>query len=130
MGLDNGISIRRNEKSMSIYDKLKRFEDDWDKEHRYDFELAYWRKCWNVRDMIADSIGGIYDNSKTFINRENLIAIIFALKSLNAENWDEDYSIWTWEEQEPHIKRYIENLEYLYQLMGEYDLDIYFYDSY
>ena len=130
MGLDNGICIKRNEKSMNVYDKLKRFEDDWDKEHKYDFELAYFRKCWNVRGMIADSINGIVDNGYTDINRDDLFSVIVALKSLNAENWDEDYSIWTWEEQESHIQRYIENLAYLYELMGEHDLDVYFYDSY
>lgn len=31
MGLDNGLCIRRNEKSMNIYDKIKCFEDYWDK---------------------------------------------------------------------------------------------------
>lgn len=130
MGLDNGLCVKRNEKSMSVYDKLKRFEDEWDKKCKYDFEVAYWRKCWNVRGIIADNIGGIMDNGRTSIARDDLFSIIVALKSINAENWDEDYSIWTWEEQEPHIKQYIENLEYLYELMGEHDLDVYFYDSY
>lgn len=131
MGLDNGLCIKRNEKSMNIYGKVKRFEDDWDKEHKYDFEVAYFRKCWNIRYIIAECIGGFYDNGYTQVKREHIPDIIDALNSLNADNW-EDYgsSIWEFEEQEPHIKRYIENLEYLYELMGEHDLDVYFYDSY
>lgn len=131
MGLDNGICIKRNEKSMSVYDKLKRFENSWDKEHKYDFEVLYYRKCWNLRGVIADAIGGIYDNGETPIEREHIPKIIDALKSVNEENWDDEGgSIWTYEEQKPHIKQHIKNLKYLYKLMGKYDLDVYFYDSY
>ena len=130
MGLDNGICIKRNEKSMEIYDKIKCFEEDWAKKYGYDFEVAYWRKCWNVRDTIFRCIGDGEDNGNTLINREDVRNIIVELKAFNEETWDTDYSIWEWEEQEPHMKQYIENLEYLYELMDEYDLDIYFYDSY
>lgn len=131
MGLDNGVCVVRNEKSIIIYDKLRRFEGDWDTDHKCDFEVAYFRKCWNVRYLISACLGGIEDNGYTTVKREHIPDIIAALKSLNADNWtDEGSSIWTWEEQEPHIERYIENLEYLYELMGEHDLDVYFYDSY
>lgn len=132
MGLDNGIEIRRNEKSMSIYEKIKRFESDWDKEHNCDFEIAYWRKCWNVRGLILKCIPVRGDNEYELpIHREDIPNIIDALKSLNKENWEDcDWSIWTYEEQEPHIKRHIKNLKYLYRLMDKYDLDVYFYDSY
>ena len=131
MGLDNGIEIKRNEKSMSIYDKIKRFERSWDKKHEYDFEVLYYRKCWNIRGIIAECIGGIYDNGETPIEREYIPKIIKALKSLNEDNWDDEGgSIWTYEEQKPHIKYHIKNLKYLYKLMGKHDLDVYFYDSY
>ena len=131
MGLDNGLMVRRNEKSMSIYNKLKRFEDDWDKKYQHDFEVLYYRKCWNLRGIIADAIGGIYDNLETPVEREHIPKIISALKSVNEKNWeDEGWSIWTYKEQKPHIKRHIKNLKYLYRLMGKYDLDVYFYDSY
>lgn len=131
MGLDNGVCIKRNEKSMNIYDKLKRFERDWDKKYEFDFEVAYWRKCWNIRALISKCLGGSEDNGSTPVNKEEITKIIIALKSLNVDNWDEDDgSIWEWEEQEPWIKQYIENLQYLYELMTQYDLDVYFYDSY
>lgn len=131
MGLDNGICIKRNERSMNIYNKIKRFEDDWGKEHKYDFEVAYWRKCWNIRHLIFSCIGGCDNNGIVPIKHDDIPNIIDTLKSLNVNNW-ENYgsSIWEFEEQEPHNKRYIENLEYLYELMGQYDLDVYFYDSY
>lgn len=131
MGLDNGIEIKRNEKSMSIYNKLKRFESEYDKKNEFDFEVAYYRKCWNIRNIIASCIGGLNDNLGAPIERVHIPKIITALKSLNEKNWeDEGSSIWTYEEQKPFIKQHIKNLEYLYELMGEYDLDVYFYDSY
>ena len=132
MGLDNGICVKRNEKAMKTYNKLKHFESDWDKEHQDDFEVAYWRKCWNVRHIIAMCLDNFEDNGYTPIQREDLPKIISELQSFNAKNWNEDSwgSIWEWDEQEPHMKRYIKSLKYLYRLMGKYDLDVYFYDSY
>ena len=130
MGLDNGICVKRNEKAMNIYDKLKHLESDWDEEHKYDFEIAYWRKCWNVRSIIFRCLGDGRDNDDTQIKRDDIAKIVAELKSLNHKTWYEGDSIWTWEEQKSHMKRYIENLKYLYKLMDKYDLDVYFYDSY
>ena len=131
MGLDNGIEIKRNDKSLSIYDKIQRFEREWDKKYQYDFEVCYWRKCWNVRHRIAMAIGGIYDNLYTPLKRDDIAKIINELKSFNQYNWDDDGgSIWEWVEQEEFIKQHIENLEYVYELMGEHDIDVFFYDSY
>lgn len=61
--------------------------------------------------------------------------IIKGLQSFNSENWQEDRgSIWDWDDEEyPYsekIKRDIESLQILRQLMDKYDLEVYFYDSY
>ena len=131
MGLDNGCCIRRNEKSMKIYDKIKHYEEEWTKKYEYDFEVCYWRKCYNVRTLISRAIGGIEDCDYTPLKREDIPKIIAVLKSLNADNWDDNGgSIWEWEEHEEINGYHIEDLEYLYELMGEHDLDVYFYDSY
>ena len=116
---------------MNIYNKLKCYEYDWDKKYEYDFEICYWRKCWNVRNLISRCLGGIEDCGYTSIEREDIPKIISVLKSLNADNWN-DYggSIWEWEEQEERNGYHIEDLEYLYMLMGHHDMDVYFYDSY
>jgi hypothetical protein len=124
------LQIKRNGKAMNAYNLIARFESNWDKERRFDFEVMYFRKCWNVRSAIAQSVGGIVDNGYTDLTRDDIPKIIDALKSFNSENWYDDHSIWDWEDQEEPIKMYIENLEYLYELMDSYDLDIYFYDSY
>lgn len=131
MGLDNGICIKRNEKSMSIYNKLKCYENDWDKKHEEDFDICYWRKCSGVRHRIALSIGGIYDNARTPIKREDMPKVIAVLKSFNADNWGDDGgSIWEWDQHKEINQYHIEDLEYIYELMAEHDLDVYFYDSY
>ena len=131
MGLDNYISVKRTAYSNQIAE-LKRFEDNWDKEHKYDFDVFYTRKCWNVRGAIIESIdGGFNDNGSTPITSEDVKKIIVALKAFNADNWDDVLgSIWTWEEYEEHMQRNIENLEYLLTLMDKYDLEVEFVDSY
>lgn len=132
MGLDNGIQIKRNETSMKIYNKLKRFESSFDKEHDFDFEVCYWRKCWNVRHLIFDCLSSDEDENYEYkIERDDISKIISILKSLNENNWrDDGGSIWDWSDQKHHIKHHIKNLKYLHRLMGKYDLDVYFYDSY
>lgn len=134
MGLDNGVCVRRTESSNKIKE-LKKFEHIWDTEHKYDFEICYWRKCWNVRGEILHALGAYSDNDyEAPISLLTIDSVIKALKSFNAENWDDNGpggSIWTWEEQKPHIKRHIRNLKYIKRLMKKYpNLEVYFYDSY
>lgn len=131
MGLDNGIEVKRTPISEKI-EELQRFQCSWDKETELPYELAYWRKCWNVRGAIIDSIsGGFEDNLGADLTRDDVERIIVALKAFNKDNWDDiDGSIWEWEEQEEYMRKYIANLELLHSLMDQYDLDVYFYDSY
>ena len=116
---------------MSIYDKIKCFEEEWAKKYGYDFEICYWRKCWNIRSLIFGCIGSCDNDGEVPIKREDIPKIIDILKSLNSKNWeDEGGSIWTYEEQKPHIKQQIKDLKKVYRLMGKHNLDVYFYDSY
>lgn len=52
MGLDNGImlKIKDKEKFGEIPAWIRR--EPWEDEHNYDYEILYWRKCWNVRAEI------------------------------------------------------------------------------
>ena len=36
------------------------FDEEWREKNGYDLEVAYWRKCWNVRAIIFDVLN-IYD---------------------------------------------------------------------
>ena len=136
MGLDNGICVRRNEYTNNIKE-LKRFEDDCDKEHKYNFEICYWRKCWNVRSKIIFALMCEYNDNREsgLLTIDDIQNIIDVLKSFNSKNWQEDgESIWDWDDEDyPYsrkIKQDIKNLKYLIKLMKKYDLEVYFYDSY
>lgn len=101
------------------------------KKNQYDFEICYWRKCYNIRSLIFDCIGSCDNDGEVPVKREDIPKIIDTLKSLNSKNWEyEGGSIWTYKEQKPRIKQQIKDLKKVYRLMGKYDLDVYFYDSY
>lgn len=136
MGLDNGICVRRTFETNKI-EELKVFNEDYDKEFKYDFSVTYWRKCWNIRnDIFGLGIG--YDESYyTNLTKENIEQIIELLESYNDDNWHDGGScIWEFTSEEEgwsyseHIKQDIESLKLLRQLMDKYELEVYFYDSY
>lgn len=137
MGLDNSIDVKRNSYTNNLAE-LKRFEESWDKEHKYDFSICYWRKCYNIRDRIIEALWDKWDpichevqayNQR--LDTDDIKKIIEVLKSLNKHNWH-NYggSIWEWSEYNGFLKTHIKNLKYLLELMNKYDLEVYFYDSY
>ena len=133
MGLDNAICVRRTSVS-NVIPKLAVFSYSWDKEHKCDFEIAYWRKCYNIRNGIFN-LGLGYDEAEYPLTVQNIDQIIKLLKSYNSKNWQENGgSIWDWDDEEfPYSKKIrldIKNLKLLRKLMNKYDLEVYFYDSY
>ena len=135
MGLDNGIEVKRNEYTNNI-PELKRFEEDYDKEHKYNFSITYWRKCSNIRSMIFDVVSGAHNNDRSDpLAIDDIDNVIKGLRLFNAKNWRENGgSIWDWDDEEyPYskkIKQDIKDLKILKRLMKKYDLEVYFYDSY
>lgn len=135
MGLDNGIEVKRNEHTNSILE-LRQFELEYDKNHEYDFEICYWRKCWNVRNDILWIIGERFGDQYEYnLDKEDVDQIIKLFESYNADNFEDSGGcVWDWDDEEyPYsekIKQDIENLKMLRQLMDKYVLDVYFYDSY
>ena len=134
MGLDNGIIIKRNEYSNKIK-ALKRFVDSYDKEEKYDFDVCYWRKCWNVRHDILNILDSGEDEEYYFIlSIKNVKQIIKILKSYNEKTWEYggwNGSIWLWSEHKKVNRKHIKNLKRLIRLMKKYpELEVYFYDSY
>lgn len=110
------------------------FNSDWDKEHKSDFDVCYWRKCYNIRRSIFNFDLG-EDEGICFLTKYNIEQIIELLQSYNSSNWQENGgSIWDWGDEEyPYsekIEEDIENLKLLRKLMDKYDLEVYFYDSY
>lgn len=135
MGLDNAICIRRNEITNKILD-LCQFAPDWDNKLEYDFEIVYYRKCWNIRNDILYLIGKRFTDEYEFtLTKDDVTAIIKLLKSYNKENFEDNGScIWDWDDEEwPYaekIQEDIQKFETLKELMDQYNLDVYFYDSY
>ncbi len=134
MGLDNGIKVKRTPYTNTI-PELQQFNSEWDKKHKHDFEVCYWRKCYNIRVMVMYCVTDFQDGLYTKLNIEDIDNIIKGLQSFNSDNWqDNGGSIWDWDDEEwpysEHIKRDIENLQTLRKLMDKYDLEVYFYDSY
>lgn len=133
MGLDNGVMVKRNEYTNNI-PELKCFEDEWDKEHKYNFEVAYYRKAWNIRNDLFD-LGIGYNAGRYPMTKQDVEKMIELLSSYNAENFEYNGTcIWEWDDEEwPYsekIQRDIKNLQYLRKLMDKYELEVYFYDSY
>ena len=132
MGLDNGVNIVRNDYTNRIR-ALKRFEASYDTEHKYNFSVCYWRKCWGLRGDILGLIGkGSSDEWEYPLTKYDIEKIIDLLKSYDSKSWTD--SIWDWDDKEyPYskkIKQDIKDLKTLKRLMKKYDLEVYFYDSY
>lgn len=133
MGLDNGISIKRKQ---GMPDSIfKRFDTDMSRNWEYDLEVAYWRKCWNIRSLIYDVLGAERENdSEILMDRQDVINVIKALKGVNKHNWEYGSwggSIWEWDEYKSSHRRHIANLKWLARIMKKHpDIEVYFYDSY
>lgn len=130
MGLDNSIEVRRTETSNKIR-ALKRFEESWDKEHKYDFVICYWRKSYNVRSRIFGATSSVIDGGYGVLTIEDIRKIIKELNSFTADNWyDDGGSIWTYEEMKPRLKQNIKDLKRLMSIMKRHDIQVVFVDSY
>ena len=130
MGLDNGVIAKKTgvESVDKILTRLGTYE------YGDGIEIAYWRKCWNVRDAIGNALGSFYDNGQTDINRDEVLAIIKELKKFNKKNWEPygwNGSIWEWSEIKHQHRGCIRRLRRLARLMKKYPvIEVYFYDSY
>lgn len=133
MGLDNGIEIKRKD---NLPNCVLCFDDEWTRKNNYDLEVAYWRKCWNVRYVIFDVLRrGDENDSVIDITREELVEIINRLETdINYFDFLEggSYScIWDWNTLRRIQKRNIKNLKKLARMMKRHpEIEVYFYDSY
>ena len=133
MGLDNGIEIRRKD---NLPNCVLCFDEEWRKKYGYDLEVAYWRKCWNVRAIIFSVLLRGDDNDSIIdITRDELLEIIKRLKDefhyhdfLEGE-WGS--CIWDWNTFRNIQKRNLKNLKKLAKMMKRHpEIEVIFYDSY
>ena len=132
MGLDNGIQIKRKQELPN--EVFKKFDTDTSRKWEFDLEVAYWRKCWNIRALICEALGTQGGNGDHIpMDRQDVLNIIYILKRINGKNWYTlpGDSIWSWSEYRQNHRRNIANLKWLARFMKRHpDLEVYFYDSY
>ena len=110
MGLDNGLVIRKRNQKVSK-------------------EIAYWRKCWNIRGDILDIIDSTEEKYCYEISPSQLLQIVKILSKYNEKNWD--HSIWSWDDIKHSIKKQILTIPFwiIFLLLNK-DYYCEFYDSY
>jgi hypothetical protein len=133
MGLDNGIEVRRKDNLPNCV--LCFDNDEWCKQHGYNLEVAYWRKCWNVRAIIFSVIDDEEEHCVYNITREDLVEIIHRLEDelhyCNFLSGEWGGCIWEWNEFRSIQKRNIKNLKKLAHMMKRHpEIEVIFYDSY
>lgn len=129
MGLDNGIRIRNMPKDYKIPSFVG---------HRscYDdtgIEIAYWRKCWGIRNDIMAKLHASDEDCEIHLDIEDIPAIErILIKYLSKEYWDDNAdSIWEFEEQVENTISVLVNLYWLESFMKEHpEVEVYFYDSF
>ena len=129
IGLDNGIIVR------NAKNKYKGIKDFWDGiDAGNDIVVAYWRKCWGIRDQILTVLNEDLEGGRDYkLGLDELEYVIKLLKEFTKrEYWDEYAdSIWTFDEFKNNQKQIIKNLKRLYREMNKYpNIVVYFYDSY
>ena len=137
MGLDNGIIIKGKTINGKRY--LENNFSHLDRDSN-GYNFAYWRKCWNIRHAFIDAFKDKYnENTQEIVfNIPDLWDVRTILKDfLIEENWEENESIWSWENIILHISEVIRDITYFINdvtaensRLGEEDFEIYFYDSY
>lgn len=129
MGLDNGICIRRNtapERASKIF-----HEEVWEKKYG-SIDVAYWRKCWNVRNIIFNLFYIPFDDCfEADMTVDDVKRVIAELKKLNKVNYqNKGDCIWDWETFKCLNRRNIKRMKRLVKLMRKYpNMEVYFYDS-
>ena len=132
MGLDNGFLVKglkaQDIPSFLILPLRRPFKFNSDDE----IEIAYWRKCWGVREAILQAIHG-KEGGFTPVEAEDFPAIIRALIPFFSEKkWEEEgESIWAYEEVFENNLNNITNLKWLSAYIKEHpEIKCRFYDSF
>lgn len=139
MGLDNGIILETN-KPIVYKPWFTGFEivrEDCTP-NRFVYDLAYWRKCWGLRQEIFEAIGEKVDDETYEYNLgleelKNIIKVLFTVN--NPYKWDALSGIWDYEDSTigKALTYQIGTLMWTYEWWNKRPQDIircYFYDSY
>lgn len=133
MGLDNGIILKvANKKDYEAAYNTFRHED-WYNEN--ECEVAYWRKCWGVRNAFLTAVENPKENDGEYpITLDNIDLFIRLHKYfLTEKTWSKEAnSIWDWD-KDTKIREAVNHrgLRDLKRWLRDHpDDEAYFYDSY
>lgn len=138
MGLDNGLLIKTKkiipEDSVPDYVELAGFYSTPDGT-TWAYEVCYWRKCWNIRNMILEVLdapgsgGGYYD-----VNPKQLVQIRDGIYHFltDGDQWDDEgASIWDFKDMIPTLAQNIVDITWALDYLKEHPYAyVQFYDSY
>lgn len=139
MGLDNGIILETNKPIVykPWFTGFEIIKEDCTP-NRFIYDLAYWRKCWGLRQEIFEAIGEKVDDETYEYNLgleelKNIIKVLFTVN--NPYKWDVLSGIWDYEDSTigKMIFYQIGTLLWTYEWWNKRPQDIircYFYDSY
>ena len=134
MGLDNGIMLKIKDKEKFGEIPAWILRKPWEDEHNFDYEILYWRKCWNVRAEILSYLMADDEEYQWTLTLMELKDIFKILSSLyNSRNWDSSQSIWTWDEIGEFYKNNLKYAKKVLKWLKTKPIDsfeVYFYDSY
>ena len=128
MGLDNGITLKKKGLPKQFNCLATK-----DRDYGSEIEIAYWRKCWQVRRLIYEAINMPDENDGVIeLSREDVLAIIKALtKNIKRKWYEYDPPYWEWKEYKTNHRLNVRRLRRLAHLMKKYpDVVVEFYDSY
>lgn len=133
MGLDNGVMLKvKNEKDYKKAHCLFNHES-W--HEPCECEVAYWRKCYGIRNAILRVVDPSVTNEYRFpVTLDNIDDIIKTFKYfLHKKEWEEEAdTIWEWDENTRRNQaRNLRGLRCLRRWLRRHPDDTaYFYDSY
>ena len=137
IGLDNGIYVKSDKRVITREQLPNGIIYPFNKDYEGSVEIAYWRKCWGLRNDIMSIFGWWTKSPDEWQFEINTPAQVIDLIELIAqwldkERWeDEGDSIWEYDEILPILQRDVINLAIIAGFM-ENNPDVYleFYDSY
>ena len=134
MGLDNGIILHTKTKISAPKELKGRLSDFSIGEDEYQYDICYWRKCWNIRRGVWQALNTapdyVYIDSLTIDEIKQIWKVIYDLNARDV--WDDGgYTIWSYDEIHDQLDYDLLSLEWLISYLREHpDARAEFYDSY
>lgn len=136
MGLDNGIVLKLSDRKVpKDFPEQEEWwidsQEDVDKDG--EFHVCYWRKCWDIREIILGVLHAGQEGGEYPVEAEDLPAIRRGIiKLLNPKTYEENSdSIWEYDERVESELQMLLNMMWLENYLKTHPKDsAIFYDSY